>query len=527
MLSKKTNYYINILIALIMVIQCFFCFNITAYAQGTGETKIQNLVKYESYKYYHELKNVPEDKYFTIEFSHPIDYKMVGRYYTSKDYNEVNNTSMELIEKETGQNITLVFNRIDDKELIVIPQELLIKGKQYYLIIHKTITTKDGKQTIKNGAIAPISVGDTNFNFFVNHANFISENQIEIEFNEELDYGSASMSKNYKVNNIEVNNVQILEDGKSVRLTLNQNITSKENTVFVSDSLLNMYNQRLGKNYTKRIKVIKTSYDHNEDYNKEVINGNVTILGENIVLKNVDVQGDIYIAKKGITLENVNVKGSIFIDHEGNSNTYFNHVISPRVEVLSDSSESILNNYTINIKDSQIDSLLLKNNKGVSIKIQGTTDIFKTELEFLSYNTVYLDSTAGKDDSFGSVRVTKDSQAQGNVKLKGNFIQPIRIHSSATLENETGQVDNVEIDMKTKEQVILKNNYNNVEIKTPVKVFLESANIGTMEINKSFTDIKKQGVSESVINKLVKKDALRDIIIDPNIKVLESTIISN
>ncbi len=99
------------------------------YATGVGEVEVQNLYKNQGYRYFPKLPNVSVDKFFTVSFSEPIKY------------DTINNNNIELIEKQTGEDTSLVFEKIDDEKVRVIPQQSLIKGKSYYLIIHNRIKT--------------------------------------------------------------------------------------------------------------------------------------------------------------------------------------------------------------------------------------------------------------------------------------------------------------------------------------------------------------------------------------------------
>lgn len=98
---------------------------------------------YPEYREIKGLQEVPLDKKFTVTFSGPINWESV----TSE--------SLELIEKESGKRVPLNFTPLNDKQLQVIPTDLLEAGKTYWLITHPTILDKDGT-ALRDGALTVI-----------------------------------------------------------------------------------------------------------------------------------------------------------------------------------------------------------------------------------------------------------------------------------------------------------------------------------------------------------------------------------
>ncbi|MCH5138769.1 PDZ domain-containing protein [Clostridiaceae bacterium UIB06] len=90
---------------------------------------------YGKYKSLDTLKDVPENKVFTITFNKSVNAD------TIKD-----NTSMEIINAETGQRAAFDVKKIDDKKISLTPHENLIKGQTYYIKIKDVIKPFTVKQ---------------------------------------------------------------------------------------------------------------------------------------------------------------------------------------------------------------------------------------------------------------------------------------------------------------------------------------------------------------------------------------------
>lgn len=83
---------------------------------------------YGKYKTLDTLKDVPENKVFTITFNKSVNVDTV------KD-----NTGIEIINAETGQRAAFDVKKIDDKKISLTPHENLIKGQTYYIKIKDVI----------------------------------------------------------------------------------------------------------------------------------------------------------------------------------------------------------------------------------------------------------------------------------------------------------------------------------------------------------------------------------------------------
>lgn len=94
---------------------------------------------YPSYTKLSHLEGVPEDKQFSLTFPQNIDRK------------SVNKETVELIETNTGQRISLNFLYLGSRQVILTPKAKLEAGKTYWLVVHTGDTSN----------ITTITVGPT------------------------------------------------------------------------------------------------------------------------------------------------------------------------------------------------------------------------------------------------------------------------------------------------------------------------------------------------------------------------------
>lgn len=83
---------------------------------------------YGKYKSLDTLKDVPENKVFTITLNKSVNAD------TIKD-----NAGIEIINSETGQRAAFDVKKVDDKKISLTPKENLIKGQTYYIKIKDMI----------------------------------------------------------------------------------------------------------------------------------------------------------------------------------------------------------------------------------------------------------------------------------------------------------------------------------------------------------------------------------------------------
>ncbi|HBW35094.1 S41 family peptidase [Desulfosporosinus sp. BICA1-9] len=96
---------------------------------------------YPSYRMVSELWEIPLDKKFTVHFSGLVDWQ------------SVDNTSIELINSETGERTLAAFEPLGPSDVQVIPQGALTPDTTYWLIIHPTIKGVSG-QVLQEGGLA-------------------------------------------------------------------------------------------------------------------------------------------------------------------------------------------------------------------------------------------------------------------------------------------------------------------------------------------------------------------------------------
>ncbi|HUX46809.1 MAG TPA: S41 family peptidase [Desulfosporosinus sp.] len=96
---------------------------------------------YPDYRKVSELSEVPLDKKFTIHFFGTIDWQ------------SVNNTSIELINSNTGERTPSTFEQLGLSDVRVIPKVALSLNTTYWLIIHPLVHDVSGR-ALKEGALA-------------------------------------------------------------------------------------------------------------------------------------------------------------------------------------------------------------------------------------------------------------------------------------------------------------------------------------------------------------------------------------
>ncbi|HZK84320.1 MAG TPA: S41 family peptidase [Desulfosporosinus sp.] len=96
---------------------------------------------YPSYREVSELSEIPLDKKFTVHFAGLVDWETV------------NNTSIELINSETGERTLSTFEPLDLSNVQVIPQVTLSPDTTYWLVMHPTIRAVSGR-ALQGGTLA-------------------------------------------------------------------------------------------------------------------------------------------------------------------------------------------------------------------------------------------------------------------------------------------------------------------------------------------------------------------------------------
>lgn len=95
---------------------------------------------YPGYSKLSELSEIPLDKQFTVRFSGTMNWQ------------SVNNTSIELINSDTGERTLSTFDPLGPSEIRVIPTTPLSTDATYWLVIHPGISDVSG-QVLKEGGL--------------------------------------------------------------------------------------------------------------------------------------------------------------------------------------------------------------------------------------------------------------------------------------------------------------------------------------------------------------------------------------
>lgn len=94
------------------------------------EDYFNNIYKflYGNYKTFDTLKDVDENKVFTVTFNKSVNIDTIRQY-----------TDIEVIDSETGKRAAFDINKVDDSKISLAPKESLEKGKTYYIKIKNVI----------------------------------------------------------------------------------------------------------------------------------------------------------------------------------------------------------------------------------------------------------------------------------------------------------------------------------------------------------------------------------------------------
>lgn len=112
-----------------------------------ADDEIENSYRllYPEYKYSPELSGVSTGKEFTIKFTDEVDI------------NTVTEESIELIDIETGERVSLDFEAKGVKNIKVVPSESLEQGKAYWFIVHDSVRGQNGNK-LNQGVLCEVSV---------------------------------------------------------------------------------------------------------------------------------------------------------------------------------------------------------------------------------------------------------------------------------------------------------------------------------------------------------------------------------
>lgn len=441
-----------------------------AAAMEAGELYVSQLLG-QGYQYLGEVLDAEVDKKFQIRFTRDIDFNTIDTTISP---------NIELVEKETNAKRRITIQKIDNRTIAVVPDALLERGKTYYVIVKSgsnPIRSIDGTKSLVNGVIAKAQITGSliNTGFLVQNVNLASPTEVEVVFNDLLDDATAVDANNYTLDGKKPYRVIFdRREGKSVRLKFSPSLSYEVNAaeVVVKENVKSVSGRKLPMNYSKHM-IVMNREAARQDYEYKVVNKNISILAPYNTLMNAEVKGDVYIAGMDAVLEGVNVAGTLFIDTgEGNS-AYLYNVKADKIVVLSGGDRT----NPLILEDVDTDILHIKNKnqeEEVGIVSAGTTEIYKTEIEFLD-SSVHLENKGG---SFGRVEVSPRSNPEGVLSLQGNFGTPIMVYRASTIiAEDSAEIAELYIEPKTKEEINLMGDFKLVEIKQSAIVNLEEDTI--------------------------------------------------
>ncbi|AET70682.1 C-terminal processing peptidase [Desulfosporosinus orientis DSM 765] len=112
-----------------------------AAANNIGQSSLDYIHYYPSYHQVAELSQIPLDKKFTVDFSLDVNWE------------SVNNSSIELIDSNTGERTLSTFEPLGPTSVQVIPTAQLTPDTTYWLVINPTIQGLSG-QVLGEGGLA-------------------------------------------------------------------------------------------------------------------------------------------------------------------------------------------------------------------------------------------------------------------------------------------------------------------------------------------------------------------------------------
>lgn len=208
------------------------------------------------------------------------------------------------------------------------------------------------------------------------------------------------------------------------------------------------------------------------------VSGNVTISSSGVTIKDTVINGDLYITG-GVGLgftnfENVKVMGQVIISGAGEGN-------------VGDSS--------IIFKDSAVGNLIIDGpeDKIISVKIDGTTNIGKTQVK----SNAYLEELTDGDGGFSEVEQTGPEKAQ--LYLSGSFDKVTVKGAKNELTLGKGTINELVVDEEAPESIVyldedtfVNNAY--LDIGTEIK---GEGDIGVANITSN--DVKIEGLPDQII----------------------------
>lgn len=474
----------------------------------------------------------------------------------------INNKAYSLVYANEEKNLQEIMKEYNSASNIYIKD---FDGKWYRNLNEKNIDEKMIPEVIytgKDGKVREFKAGDGEEIFLeVEMISFISENQIQIDFSDEMNKTSVEDKGNYRVGNkaLDENDmVALAENGRSVILTLAKKIDVGvvRTNISISNKILDKNNKSMSSEINKDLLVIN---DENSKIDKS-IEQDVIILTDNFELKNIEVKGNVVALGKNIVLDNIQVEGKLYVIGDKAEN------LTIRNSTLNELS---VKDGNVDIKDSKVDLLTCYGEKQSEISAGSRTKISKSFIlgntkiksnygefgdiiaNFGESNILSLDGEVNETVSVISsgivqiekggkakkislspitqskkvkiigevqdVEVLKDTQVviDDNCKITGKLV----VKSSADVQaSKRNNIKKIVFDaMKSEEELVLKGIFGRVEVVNKSNVrFEEDTKLDTMVV---YNNVKLFGGSSSQI-KEVQKNKETDIdIMNKGLKV--------
>lgn len=161
-----------------------------------------------------------------------------------------------------------------------------------------------------------------------------------------------------------------------------------------------------------------------------VLKDNVRITGDNVTLKNAKAEYSVYVKGNNITLSNLTVKGTVFVDPGKTGSATIDGVTAGNIVILSGAPHSVI------ITNSSSGQITISSDGNTRIELASVTTNGVSVQTYIVYEkdatgndvktgTIAIHGGAGND--LGQMTITSDPGQTTEVKLSGEFKQPITV----------------------------------------------------------------------------------------------------
>ncbi|MCM1989818.1 Ig-like domain-containing protein [Oceanirhabdus seepicola] len=312
------------------------------------------------------------------------------------------------------------------------------------------------------------------FKLEVISASFLSDSQVKIIFNKEVDQASALDKSMYVVDSKilgDNDRIELLDDKKTVVIVLESPLElDKKHNIYVSEKISDSYHNSIGSAYKKNTLLLN-------DFSKlqESTLNNVDIIATEKIFSSKVVNGDIYLSGSNLKIKNCTIKGKIFVDPGDEGNVEIANVKADEIVVLSGGENSI------HLIDSEIKKLnIMSKNKSklVRVVLESNTKILKT---FISSNVI-LDVINGE---FGTVDIENFYIDEKIVELRGSFRGSIVLRGNINLKAaHNAKIKKVKIEpVNFNPRINLEGNFESVEVNRQSNMRITSGKVKKLIAN--------------------------------------------